>query len=719
MPSSTANYDPATRIALTDSCLVELGPRGELVRIGPRATDGSVAVVLAAPGADLWRARLANGQIAFASDFGEPSFGWDQSGQALTVSYDGTHIRVAVTFVFRDSSVGLRATISNRGREPVKYFFLPHSLSFGVDDLRQFLFPKTYGVRLSRGFFERRRRIETGYPGPMDFMYLDTGRGCIAFRGEQPIRDRTPFSPSEPCLVPARLAVRGVKHGSTVRGEVSHGHNVWVREGESFQTPLYWIDVGLSLDDALGRYRASNTVSRTLGEKLPDSYERFRRSIVVHSEVESAGEAERLAERLPRNATVHYSSYLPNGFDRYYPVHLPPRPDFGTEDDFGRAMRVTRESGRRTLLYTNYTWWCTDSPMLAEHGGKGLQLREDGAPILEYYYEQTGYTASMLAPIHRDHMLREITRLRDLGCDVVLIDQLSARPFKPPFLTEDSFWDFNDACPVPYGAPQGLADAAKAVSAIVPLSTEVWDNGPVDYLANWVSQYCGYWVEGLRVEEGLHDPMSLPFAASGYGTTLFARESGLAAGPSRTLEALERFRRAGSPLPSRDVSFYPLALKLLHETAAFTWHDLAADRSVGEERMLTLSLLLGFQLIYHAGSRGEPVRDHWKMFARRAGQDPQWPDEPTRRWLDTLALIADSFPAVGEPLRFFEEAEPDRYVAAYGEIHVLANLTDDPWEIGTGMLIAGNGFLLELVRDHTVARACALLDSNRWVWDEP
>lgn len=730
MPSPTVTYDRESARISSSSYELSLGRHGELVglRVGPE--HGARREMLE-PGAstDLWRVRYADGQIAFSGNLPEPVVAWNDTSSTLNLAYMSDDLAVEVRLVCNATSVAMSARVVNTSARIVKYIFLPHALRFSTRGLRRFLFPKTYGVSLGPGFFARAKRMETGYPGPMDFMHLETDDATLSFRGEQNIAEREPFSDAEPFLVPARLSVGGLRPASSYLGELSHGHHVWLEHGEEITTPTYRISVQQDLVSALDEYASANGISRSLEEKMPGSWKDFARSIVAHCEVYSADDARRLARDVPPNTTVHYSSYLPNGFDRYYPVHLPPHPSFGTEDEFAAAMRSAREAGRRTLLYTNYTWWCTDSPMLVEHGNRGLQLREDGSPILEYYYEQTGFTASMWSPVHREFMMREIERLTEMGCDMVLIDQLSARPFKPPFLTEDAFWDFNAACPRPYAAPQGLADAAKAVSRVVPLSTEVWDNGPVDYLTNWVSQFCGFHVEGLRVEEGVDiaRPASPAEAVRLDNTapTMFVAATGLAGDAPRTGVVLDRFHAANGPAAERDVSFYPLTHHILHDKAAFTWHDLAVERSASDARMLTITMLLGFQITYHAGSRGEPAAGRWRRFAERPGRPPHWPDEETSAWLATLTLIAETFPIVAEPLRDYAEVEPDRHAVVYGDVYVLANLSNEPWAVDANVSIAPDGFLLERaaqrgVQNATVDSACSVLtdgDAVRWLWE--
>ncbi len=726
MPSSAVTYDHESRRISSSSYELSLGPRGELIglRVGPKSDDRREMLDPDAA-TDLWRVRYADGQVAFSGNVPEPTVSWHEGASTLTLAYGSDDLAVDVTLVCDATSVALSARIANTSARIVKYIFLPHALRFSTRGLHRFLFPKTYGVSLGPGFFARAKRIETGYPGPMDFMHLETDDATLSFGGEQNISAREPFSDADPFLVPARLSVGGLRPASSCLGELSHGHHVWLEHGEEITTPTYRISVQQDLVSALDGYARANGISRSLADKMPDAWKDFATSIVAHCEVYSADDARQLAEDVPPNTTVHYSSYLPNGFDRYYPVHLPPHPSFGTEDDLAAAMRSTREGGRRTLLYTNYTWWCTDSPMLAEHGKAGLQLREDGSPILEYYYEQTGFTASMWSPVHRDFMIREIKRLTEMGCDIVLIDQLSARPFKPPFLTEDAFWDFNDACPRPYAAPQGLADAAKAVAQIVPLSTEVWDNGPVDYLANWVVQFCGFHVEGLRVEPGLEPPRpAAPEAVRLHDTTptMFITTTGLTGGAPRARRVLDRLRAGDGASATRDLSFYPLTHHVLHDKAVFTWHDLAVERSASDSRMLAITMLLGFQITYHAGSRGEPAAGRWRRFAERPGRPPHWPDEETGAWLATLTLIAEAFPLVAEPLHDYAEVEPDRHAVVYGDVHVLANLSPDPWVVDASVTIAPDGFLLERAGAHnaTVDAACGVLVDNgglRWLWE--
>ena len=659
---STFHHTDTTFTLAADRYRLQLNRRGSILSL--HGADSEEPLLAGEPH-DLWRARQNNGLLHFASGCADPDYQWDEAKQTLALAYTGDGLDVTVYLRARPAHVDLWAAITRHHGDVIKYFFLPDRIEFPVDDLNQFLYPYTWGVSLSPAFFEAYKRYSTGYPGPMDFMHLDSTRGQLSLYGIQPVRDRTPYADDEPLLVPGRLEVSGVRRAGPPHGALGHGWNVWIEAGTTFTTPRYRLAVGDTWLESVRAYGEANEITRTLAEKTRALTETLKQSYIVKFEKDTFAEMRDTLEQLPAPAVVHFAGYLPNGFDRFYPKHLPINPEVGTGEDFAALCQRANELGHLVMPYTNYTWWCYDTPYLAEHGEAALQKRVDGYPILEHYYEQIGYTASQWSPIHQRIMFDEVETLRDYGIHILSVDQMAARPFRPPFMTEDYWWDHNPACPTPTGAIQGIADAAKRLDEMLPLSTEVWENGPVDYLVNWCMQFCGFHIAGVP----------------GAGAQLNEAGAGGAGG---------------------DVRFAPLIHALAHDKTIFTWHDLAPATSAWNDYRLSLSLLLGFQLIYVEGARGEHARAHRKLFsAQRPPDAAHWPDADTREWLDWLHQLSTHVVSryLGQPLHAFRYLTPQVAEALYGEVTITANLGDAPHALSDDITIAPNGFY---ARDETV-----------------
>jgi hypothetical protein len=133
---------------------------------------------------------------------------------------------------------------------------------------------------------------------------------------------------------------------------------------------------------------------------------------------------------------------------------------------------------------------------------------------------------------------------------------------------------------------------------------------------------------------------------------------------------------------------------LAHDKTIFTWHDLAQETSTWNDYRLSLSLLLGFQLIYVEGSRGEPMRAHRNLFAHYQPDDADWPDAATLDWLNWLHRLSITVVSqyIGQPLERFDYLADDVMRATYGPMTITANLGAAPYRLTDTVLISGEGF---------------------------
>ncbi|MBC7289644.1 MAG: hypothetical protein H5T86_16730, partial [Armatimonadetes bacterium] len=166
------------------------------------------------------------------------------------------------------------------------------------------------------------------------------------------------------------------------------------------------------------------------------------------------------------------TEHLHVGFDKAYPDYLPPPPDFGTVDELRELYRKARGLGFLMMPYVNPTWWCDQSPSLAQYGDQVLAIGLDGKPYREAYGHaeprNRGWSICALHPLVRqldDRCLQQF--VDDLGADILFQDQIGARGW---------LYDLNPAEPTPYAYTEGMIALARHDSQRVPLSTERgWD----------------------------------------------------------------------------------------------------------------------------------------------------------------------------------------------------------------------------------------------------
>ncbi|MDQ3812806.1 MAG: DUF6259 domain-containing protein [Armatimonadota bacterium] len=460
----------------------------------------------------------------------------------------------------------------------------------------------------------------TTYPAAFaDFFHLDSAVGSASIYGVQP--KLAPWAGAQnkaAIFVPGRLACGGDEQG----GYCDRPFATFVAPGATWQSPAVRLTFGSPADKSLLAYCQANEIKRTLKDKMsPALLEKFKNSVLVFY-AGNAREKTAHLDLLPVPSLVHFSDYLKGGFDKQYPDHLPPRPDFGTPQEFRAFFDRSHELGHLVMPYTNYTWWCDHprGPTFEREGEAPLLRLLDGKLSYERYNLNDGYTVCHWHPAVQAASRNVVRQFREeYPVDVLFQDQCGARTWH---------YDTNPASPTPYAYIEGLLSQVQEDAARVPLSTEAgWDK-----VVNDESQLCG---------------MSFGIVPTEYGP------------------AWRRLMKYEYPVETWEI--FPLAQYIAHDKTSMLYHDLG--QFVTNREVLSWTLGLGFGMSYRvqASALKNPAQREWL------------------RWLDRIQKSVCAR-YVGEPVTEFKHdrgptptVEDDGVIrASYGPIKVVSNLGPQP-----------------------------------------
>ena len=187
-------------------------------------------------------------------------------------------------------------------------------------------------------------------------------------------------------FVPGRLAWGGDDQG----GYCERAFGSYIAPGSSWQSPTVRLALDHSAVDDLNAYGQANQITRSLASKMsPAVLTAFKQSVLVFFDG-TCNEMQTHLGQLPAPALIHFARYLKGGFDKQYPDHLPPNPDFGTPAEFQALLARCRTLGHLTMPYTNPTWWCDHprGPTFLREGEAPLLRRLDGSSILRIVRSQ-------------------------------------------------------------------------------------------------------------------------------------------------------------------------------------------------------------------------------------------------------------------------------------------------------------------------------------------
>ena len=374
---------------------------------------------------------------------------------------------------------------------------------------------------------------------------------------------------------------------------------------------------------ALRTYAAGNGLDRALASKMPPrTLALWKRSVLIKLETRTASEEADLLPRLPSPAILHLVGYLHGGFDRQYPDHLPPNPQYGTGAQFAGVLTQAHKAGDLVMPYTNTTWWCDNpkGPTFEAVGDAPLLVRLDGQHSHEVYGPgSSGWTLSPFHPAVTASVDRLVTQFtQEYPVDILFGDQNGARGMA---------YDLNPVSPTPYAQTQGMIALAARAAAKVPVATEDGFDG----LVNVESEFCGLTQE------------LVPFPYDQEGL-LSAR------------------------LPDNDWEFFPIAQYVAHDKAFFINHDLGVGVWNRDALLWSLALGYGMSLPVSASSPAQdPDRMRWLTFLARV-QETLGPH--------FMGVAPSGF-------RYLRGSGSRGVMAArYGDLRVVVNLSDTPYQDG-------------------------------------
>jgi hypothetical protein len=572
-------------------CTVAFSPANGSI-LGVRQS-GMKEPILRGGGQGLWHVRFLGGGAIDASAFdassSERRFTCQRDGESLQMQFDAPEIRVVVRATARPEGVDLVGEVTPK-QKIVQEFGLPGRLRFDPAGLKRFIAPLHphlgIGAALNRRFFEAQPggvpvitataankggeraspylRYESSYPPIFaDFYYLETVAGSAAIYRLQP-RTWEPWAGAkdhEKIFVPGRLAFGGEERGGWCERSLA----TYVPAGQTWRSPAVRLTVGGTPEAALAAYCRANDITRLLKDKFPPAtFDKFRQAVLVKYQ---GNVEEQLAalDKLPVPSLVHFTDYLHGGFDKQYPDHLPPRPGYGTPQQFRALFDRAHQLGHLMMPYTNPTWWCDHprGPTFLREGDAPLVRTLDGKLSYERYKTNDGYTTCLWHPAVRAAnraTLRQFTE--DYPVDILFQDQCGARGWK---------YDLNPAAPTPYAYAEGMLSLIDEDSHTRQLATE----DGFDRVVNAEVQLCGF---------------------------TFALVPGNRPAWARPMKEI---------YPPETWELYPVAQIIAHDKAALLHHDLG--KFVTDRTALSWTLGLGFSMSYAVPARAlsETKPRHW------------------------------------------------------------------------------------------------------------
>lgn len=397
----------------------------------------------------LWRLRFDDGSSLSASDIA--TNGVEGASLSEKTLPGGGKRQVfashaAVVTIERTGGPGFadfHATIAIASDKTALSFDFPARLRFDRDTVARFSYPGRSnwgpGLAFNRNFFTEKSPksgewlsyADVRYPTQFaDFarLELEDGTSAAVF-GVQPRPSPAGWDNPTP-FVPA---VTGVG-SDDIGGWYDHAFGVYLKQGDTWTSPVVRIVEGGSLRDNLAAYAEANGLRKTLAEKVGDAVllETLKQAPLFKAEV-TAEVARRLLDKMPAPTLYHTTTYLKGGFDKEYPDHFPVNRElFGTEDDLREVIALAHAKGHLFMPYTNPTWWCDHprGPTFVEKGEAPLLVTLDGTNRYETYSggKVDGWQVTVRHPDVREANRKTLAHfVEEFPVDFVFQDQVGGR----------------------------------------------------------------------------------------------------------------------------------------------------------------------------------------------------------------------------------------------------------------------------------------------------
>lgn len=144
---------------------------------------------------------------------------------------------------------------------------------------------------------------------------------------------------------------------------------VWTSDGASWNSPILRVSLGRSFLETIEDYRTDNSLGAfpSLQDKLGDKFTAVSQAPLAYLAADEGTtlpfrQWPELFAQLPGPSIILLSNYYNGGFHGYHPDYLPPRADYGTQEEFRQMFEAAHSQGHLVMPFTLPVWWHEDSP---------------------------------------------------------------------------------------------------------------------------------------------------------------------------------------------------------------------------------------------------------------------------------------------------------------------------------------------------------------------
>ena len=328
----------------------------------------------------LWLIEYQDGSRISARQFSRTSSKYNFSIKKTKIPqfiYKSPELTVIITIYVDKEQLDFVVSFTHF-KKNIRLFTFP-CIAFQSKKLKRLHFPWDFGVAVKKEYFQKNNSRQYLYPEQLfsDFVHLDSEKGRISLYSVQKDQENWIF-------VPAQLEI-GSKN---CQGYVRHSFQLFSIPGKTFLCPRLRLAFHQNVQNAIINYGHANGFEKKLGKKvLPLVLKKLKRALLLNYRLGKFRKKIELLKKIPSPMLLFLPDYLPKGFDRWYPDHLPPNPKKGTPREFRRLFDQAHRLGHLIMPYTNPTLWSMgpDSPTLKKYGKVAFRRRLDGDFEIENY----------------------------------------------------------------------------------------------------------------------------------------------------------------------------------------------------------------------------------------------------------------------------------------------------------------------------------------------